>query len=78
MGENGWDCLDRCGDDPAIKRDSGLKCSRMLDFDRKPRIQGIGRMADNPNALAIYLSGEPSDDDMREIHNILYRFPERP
>lgn len=31
--------------------------------------QGVGRMADNPRALLVILTDEPSDDDIRSLHD---------
>lgn len=35
------------------------------------KVQGVGRMADNPRALLIILNGEPTDNEMRSLHNYL-------
>lgn len=39
--------------------------------DTKPRVQGIGRIADNDRAVLIMLSNRPTDDDMRSLHDFL-------
>lgn len=36
-----------------------------------PTLLGIGRDKDNNRALVLYLSTEPSDDVMRDIHQVL-------
>jgi hypothetical protein len=38
-----------------------------------PRIHGVSRVADNPCALMLFLMREPSDDDLRRIHDALRR-----
>lgn len=35
------------------------------------KVQGVGRIADNPRALLVILSAEPSDDDLRSMHDFL-------
>lgn len=37
------------------------------------RALGVGRVADNPRALLVALSDEPSDDDIRRIYERLRR-----
>ncbi|MGF6806250.1 hypothetical protein OKW30_001376 [Paraburkholderia sp. Clong3] len=36
-----------------------------------PRVHGVSRIADNPCALMVLLMREPSDDDLRAIHDVL-------
>ncbi|WP_132931496.1 hypothetical protein [Pseudomonas aeruginosa] len=36
-----------------------------------PEISGIGRDAEHPRAVVLYLRNEPSDEDMRAIQNFL-------
>lgn len=35
------------------------------------KVQGVGRMADNPRAVLISLDERPSDDDLRDLHEFL-------
>ncbi|HID8123701.1 TPA: hypothetical protein ACXIFE_002574 [Pseudomonas aeruginosa] len=40
-----------------------------------PEISGIGRDAEHPRAVVLYLRNEPSDEDMRAIQNFLRAMP---
>ncbi|WP_406646942.1 hypothetical protein QEZ52_00490 [Aliisedimentitalea scapharcae] len=40
-------------------------------FDSALRVLGVGRDADNGRALSVMLSEEPSDNDVRMIHDFL-------
>lgn len=40
-------------------------------FDSALRVIGVGRDAENPKALSVSLSEEPSDSDIRMIHEFL-------
>lgn len=35
------------------------------------KVQGVGRMADNPRAVLISLDERPSDNDLRDLHEFL-------
>ena len=35
------------------------------------KVNGVGRMADNPRAVLVTLSVEPTDDEMRDFHEFL-------
>ncbi len=37
----------------------------------KPRVRGVGRVADEPRALLVMLTTVPTDDQLRELHNFL-------
>lgn len=39
--------------------------------DRKPKLLGVGRDAENERALVLYFSAPLSDDAMRAIHDYL-------
>lgn len=40
-------------------------------FDSDLRVLGIGRDAENPKALSLAMNAEPSDDDIRMVHDML-------
>lgn len=40
-----------------------------------PEISGIGRDAEHPRAVVLYLRNEPSEEDMRAIQNFLRAYP---
>lgn len=37
------------------------------------RVVGVGRDVENPKVLVVYFSGEPTDDQLREVHERLSR-----
>lgn len=43
------------------------------DPSRPLRVRGIGRIADEPRALLINLTEIPTDDEIRNLHETLYR-----
>lgn len=48
-------------------------------FPRKSeqKVQGISRMADNNQALLISMAVEPTDDEIRELHDYLREWHSR-
>lgn len=40
-------------------------------FDSTLRILGVGRDAENPQALSLTMNGRPSDEDIRMVHDML-------
>lgn len=43
-----------------------------MDGDAKlPVVDGVGRDADNPRCLIVYTRTEPTDDEMRALHEML-------
>ena len=62
------DCLDHCGDDPALERGTVMSCSKRVHWLARPRIVGVSRVADDPRTLAVHFSAEPSNDDLRALH----------
>lgn len=43
--------------------------------DRPMKVDGVGRMADNPKFVLIGLSQVPSDNDLRTLHEFLRAWP---
>ncbi|HGS7927831.1 TPA: hypothetical protein ACMFQN_005203 [Pseudomonas aeruginosa] len=53
-----------------VGRTSDLLCIAQAQHS-VPEISGIGRDAEHPRAVVLYLRNEPSDEDMRAIQNFL-------
>ncbi|HFQ2795023.1 TPA: hypothetical protein ACHQHX_006061 [Pseudomonas aeruginosa] len=53
-----------------VGRTSDLLCIAQAQHS-VPEITGIGRDAEHPRAVVLYLRNEPSDEDMRAIQNFL-------
>ena len=53
-----------------VGRTSDLLCITQAQHS-VPEISGIGRDAEHPRAVVLYLRNEPSDEDMRAIQNFL-------
>jgi hypothetical protein len=45
--------------------------AEVLETRELPPLHGVSRIADNPCALMLLLKREPTDDDLREIHDVL-------
>ena len=63
------DCLNRCGDDAAVERGTVRSCGLRSRWLARARIVGVSRSADDPMILLVHFSAEPSDDDLRALHN---------
>lgn len=73
------------GDLIAAQATIAQQAQRIADLERGrgesvgiPRISGIGRDADYPKALVLYLGKVPDDDDVRAIQNVLRAPTEQP
>jgi hypothetical protein len=67
-----YTCVD-CGTE--FRTEMGL-CGHICTHARRepmklPRVLGVGRVADNAKALIVYFEWEPSDDDLRVLHESL-------
>lgn len=53
-----------------LVRDFVALCNQLRQSTRINRLfmRGIGRVADNPQALMLYFDRRPSDDEVRHIH----------
>lgn len=80
VGDNGFEHVVTYGDgsahcEAAARAGQAIKHHLMkwpcALFDRAVRILGVGRDMDNPRAVSISLAVEPSDQDIRLIHEFL-------
>lgn len=44
---------------------------RCLDLWHLPKAMGVGRIADNEQAILVHFGRRPSDDDLRHLHEVL-------
>jgi len=65
------DCLNTCGDDPRLQDGRVKPCPHMALRLARPKVLGVSRVSDNRRAVLVVLSAEPTDDDLRVIHNQL-------
>lgn len=65
----GCDCLNRCGDDERVHKGTVRACDRMRNWRARPRIVGVRRDAEDANVLVVIYDKEPTDDDMRYLHD---------
>jgi hypothetical protein len=45
--------------------------ARRISLPSNPKVRGVSRMGDNPKALLVCFDREPSDDDIRALHEAL-------
>lgn len=67
----GCDCLNDCGDDPWLADGRAKRCPTGQKHHERARAIGVSRMLDNKKALLLSLDREPTDDDLRRIHEAL-------
>jgi hypothetical protein len=63
------DCLNACGDDSNVEGGGALPCERYRAWTARARIVGVSRNAEDPRVLIVHYSDEPTDDDIRALHN---------
>lgn len=45
-----------------------------IQTERKILVRGVGRIADEPRAVLVMLNEIPTDDELRDIHEVLQEF----
>ena len=63
------DCLNRCGDDPRMRKGLVQPCAHWFHWNQRARIVGVTRDASNPLALTVIYTAPPADDDLRALHD---------
>mgnify|MGYP000238490654 CR=1 FL=1 len=80
VGDDGYEHVVTYGDDPehceaAARAGNAIKHHLMrwpaALFDSALRVLGVRRDKDHPKFLSVALSIEPSDDDLRMVHELL-------
>lgn len=80
VGENGYEHVVTYGKDAAhceaaARAGNAIKHHLMkwpcALFDSALRVLGVGRDAENPKALSLTMNTEPSDHDIRMVHDML-------